>query len=140
MKTLYSTTCPAWHDTKAISKAKWLQVETVGASSHRTDRSVTYSNPDTDSYDTKNMVLGKILQANCDAASVEIDFSAVTNFDGSEVTLSWSTPGGAAVGSGYVIYRDGVAIAYPSFGDTSYVDTTVESGETYTYSIRFYPS
>lgn len=141
MRTVYSSTCPAWHDTLAISKAKWAQVTAGGVASHRSDRSVLYSQLYPTTNDTKNMVLGKILQGNCDDVSSEIEVVAVTNFDGSETTLTWSTPAGSyGAEAGYVIYRNEVAIAYPAFGVTSYADDTIESGETYIYSVRFHPS
>lgn len=141
MRTVYSSTCPAWHDTWAISKAKWAQITAGSTASHRSDRSVLYSNPDPDFADTKNIVLGKILQQHCDDPSVEIGVVAVTNFDGSEVTLTWSTPAGSyGAEAGYVIYRNEEAIAYPALGVTSYVDDTIEPGEDYVYSVRFHPS
>lgn len=141
MKTIYSTTCPSFHDTAAISKAKWLQAETLGSSPGRFDRSVLYSQPETTNHDTKAIVLGKILQGHCDAGGIAIDIEAVTNFDGTEVELSWDAPAGSYGSSaGYNVYRNGVLLARVPFGTNTYTDTTVESGKTYSYSVIFHPS
>lgn len=142
MRTVYSSTCPHYHDTRAISKGKWAQIQSGDVASHRTGKSVVYSQPYPTTDDTQNIVLGKILQSHCDApATMEVEVSAVTNFDGSEVTLSWTAPAGSyPATAGYAVYRNGALLANVPFGTNTYVDTTVVSGQTYTYSVLFHPS
>jgi hypothetical protein len=142
VKTLYSSTCPAWHDTRAISKAKWAQITSGETISHRSDRSVTYSQLYPATNDTQNVVLGKILQSHCDAPStIEVEVSAVTNFETGDVTLSWPAPSGSyPATAGYVVYRDSVLLANVPFGTNTYVDTTGVSGHTYAYSVLFHAS
>lgn len=142
MRVVYSSTCPAYHDTLAISKAKWAQIESGDARSHRNQKSVLYSSPNPDTHDTKNIVVGKILQSHCDEASTqEVDnFLAIANFNGTEVVLSWDAVSGSyPATAGYSVYRNDILLANVAFGTNSYTDTAVVSGETYTYSVLFHP-
>jgi hypothetical protein len=50
------------------------------------------------------------------------------------VVLRWSPPSGQDVG-GYLIYRGAVQIATVSSSDTSFTDSDVKPGKTYTYGI-----
>jgi len=72
MKTIYSTTCPRFHDTKAIAKAKWNQILNQGASPTRISGSMFYDNVAVTFHDTKLSVLQKILQKECDDPSVVV--------------------------------------------------------------------
>lgn len=141
MRTAYSSTCPAFHDTRKISKDKWAQITAGFPGSHRSDRSVLYSQDYPATNDTKNIVLGKILQGHCDApATIEIDTSAVTNLETGAVTLSWTAPAGSyPATAGYVVYRDGVFLANVPYGTNTYVDTTASPGA-HTYSVLFHAS
>lgn len=51
------------------------------------------------------------------------------------VTLPWSQPTGEAEILGYLIYRDGTQVGTVPASTTTYVDTNVVPGETYTYEI-----
>jgi hypothetical protein len=70
MRTIYSSTCPRFTDTKAISKAKWNQILTTGATPTRISGSVYYDNTALTFHDTKASILQKILQAECDDPGV----------------------------------------------------------------------
>jgi hypothetical protein len=50
------------------------------------------------------------------------------------VVMTWSAPTGQGV-QGYRIYREGVQIATPPSGTTTYMDSNVKPGKTYTYEI-----
>lgn len=141
MRVVYSSTCPAFHDTRKISKDKWAQITAGSPGSHRSDRSVNYSQPFPTTHDTKNIVLGKILQDDCDApANIEIDASAVTNLETGVVTLSWTTPVGSyPATAGYVVWRDGILLANVPYGTNTYVDTTASPGA-HSYSVLFHAS
>jgi hypothetical protein len=51
------------------------------------------------------------------------------------VTVSWRTPSGKAVVLGYRIFRDGTQIAAVPASATTYVDSNVTPGKTYTYEV-----
>src|SRR6185503_16106102 len=50
-----------------------------------------------------------------------------------QVTLSWAASTDAREVLGYLVYRNGATFAFT--GATSYIDTTVVSGSTYTYGV-----
>lgn len=62
MYTIYSTTRPRRTDTKAIAKAKWLQLLTSGATNPDSHGVVTYSDTLPRFYDTELIALQKMLQ------------------------------------------------------------------------------
>lgn len=63
MYTIYSTTRPRRSDTKAIAKAKWLQLLATGAVNPGDSGVVTYSDTLPRFYDTELIALQKMLQA-----------------------------------------------------------------------------
>lgn len=69
------------------------------------------------------------------APTVPTNFHASVSASQSAISLSWSasTPGTNCALSTYGIYRDGTAIA--STPGTSYTDTDVSAGKTYSYTI-----
>ena len=62
------------------------------------------------------------------------DFSAIVDDTGS-VSLSWAASTDNIGVTGYTIYRDDVALITLSETDLSYLDTTVNQGTTYNYTI-----
>lgn len=68
---------------------------------------------------------------------IELDAEAETNFDGSEVVLTWTFPSGVDTSGTVYIARDGELLATTT--GTTYTDTTVESGEIYVYTITYIP-
>lgn len=69
MKTLYSNSCPAWHDTRKISKDKWLQ-NIRGEGVAGTAKRVVYETTMVQFHDTRNIILQKINQTYCSGGSV----------------------------------------------------------------------
>jgi hypothetical protein len=51
------------------------------------------------------------------------------------VTLTWSAPSGETEILGYLIYRDGTQVGTVPGSTTTYLDTNVTPGETYTYEV-----
>lgn len=137
MRTFYPSTAPNFHDTKAIAKAKWLQIERGEERSGRTPKSLFFPTNNLTQHDTKLSVIQKILHRRTDAIGVAITFSLVTAFDGSYVELGWVSQGGGA-DAGYVVYRDAIPLVYLGSTSTGYIDNTVESGETYDYFVLFH--
>lgn len=70
-----------------------------------------------------------------EANVIELDTVAETAFDGTYVTLTWTFPSGVDTSGTVYIARDGELIA--STTGTTYTDTTVESGQTYVYTITY---
>lgn len=68
---------------------------------------------------------------------IELDAEAETNFDGSQVILTWTFPSGVDTSGTVYIARDSELIATTT--GTTYTDTTVESGEIYVYTITYIP-
>lgn len=68
MKTLYQNTCPAWHDTKKISKDKWLQ-NLRGEGVNGTAKRVVYPVTDPQFHDTRNITIQKMNQLYCGSGS-----------------------------------------------------------------------
>ena len=60
---------------------------------------------------------------------------AVSLSGSTSVSLSWKAPAVSTGVTGYVIYRDGVALSSQPTG-LSYVDTARTPGKTYTYTVR----
>lgn len=70
---------------------------------------------------------------------MEIPATATTGFDGSFVDITWSTAQTNA-GSEFKVFRNGTEIATVAAGINTYHDATVQSGQTYSYVVRFYTS
>jgi len=68
---------------------------------------------------------------------IELETEAETNFDGSEVVLTWVFPDGVDTSGQVYISRDDVLIATTTGGVTTYTDTTVESGAVYEYLVTY---
>ncbi|MER5508764.1 hypothetical protein ABT052_25955 [Streptomyces sp. NPDC002766] len=58
-----------------------------------------------------------------------------TSVSSTSVSLAWSPSTDNVAVTGYTVYRDGVAIATPGPTTTSYTDTTVAGGQTYSYTV-----
>lgn len=61
---------------------------------------------------------------------------SLTSNTASGVALSWTVPFSPAPITKYVLVRDNVKITEPSASMTSFTDTTVVSGQSYTYKVR----
>lgn len=62
MITIYSTTKPRWSDSKAITKAKWLQSLREGSSDGGESQVITYPDTELRFHDSRKITLDKILQ------------------------------------------------------------------------------
>ncbi len=68
MITVYTNTCPSWHDTRKISKDKWNQnLRGEGAQGTAGGR-VVFSQPTLTFHDTKATILQKLNQSYCESA------------------------------------------------------------------------
>lgn len=65
MKTLYTNTCPSFHDTRKISRDKWLQNVRGEGMASTAGGLITYPETRPQFHDTKNITLQKINQLYC---------------------------------------------------------------------------
>jgi chitodextrinase len=59
---------------------------------------------------------------------------AATSVSANQVSLSWSAASDNVGVTGYEVFRDGALVGSPT--DTSFIDTTVGPGTTYTYEVK----
>ena len=62
---------------------------------------------------------------------------AIVSWDGSGVTLEWNKIG---LQGRFEVYRDGQLRQTFPFSTTNYRDTAVSSGQTYEYSVKWFPT
>lgn len=66
---------------------------------------------------------------------------AIASWDGSGVTLEWNSIGPSPQSNlAFHALKNNAQVAVVPLADTSYLDTTVSSGQTYTYSLPIYAS
>lgn len=64
---------------------------------------------------------------------------AYVNFNGSSVLLEWNFLGAPAAGNPkFKVVRNGQLLATPPAATLNYLDTTVASGQTYTYQVQYF--